>query len=107
MSIVNIRFDASGVDITHKSGLHGHANFGNPFGTFKHREYALVVETHEEAILCYEAWLRGEAFDVVRPEQRKWILEHLHELKGQTLCCYCPPKICHGEVLQRLIEELS
>ncbi len=35
------------------------------------------------------------------------LLESLHELKGKTLCCFCKPKACHGDVLAELADKLT
>lgn len=35
-------------------------------------------------------------------ENRKDLLESLHELKGKKLGCWCHPKRCHGHILQEL-----
>lgn len=37
--------------------------------------------------------------------RRTWIIEHLHELRGKQLACWCPVgtvKECHGDVLVQL-----
>jgi hypothetical protein len=31
---------------------------------------------------------------------------HLHELKGRKLGCFCKPKRCHGDFLAKLVNEL-
>jgi len=33
------------------------------------------------------------------------LMKRLHELEGETLGCFCKPKLCHGDVLIELIEE--
>ena len=30
---------------------------------------------------------------------------NLHELLGQTLGCWCKPKLCHGEVLIKMLKD--
>lgn len=34
----------------------------------------------------------------------KHLLNDLHELKGQTLGCYCKPLPCHGDILKELVQ---
>jgi hypothetical protein len=34
----------------------------------------------------------------------KHLLNELHELKGQTLGCYCKPLPCHGDILKELVQ---
>lgn len=70
--------------------------WGNPFS---HKEGTLAefkVETVEEAIRSYDAWI----------DTQPQLLAHLHELKGQTLACFCRPVkgfqgrlLCHGQIL--------
>lgn len=48
-----------------------------------------------EVIEKYEKYIRNN----------KKLLEDLSELEGKTLGCYCKPKLCHGDVLIKLIEE--
>ena len=78
--------------------------WGNPW-THKPEGTTLarfVVATREEAIGNYRQWLLGTAFQDVLPEQRRWIVEHLHSLRGRRLACWCAPKSCHAEVLAEL-----
>ena len=35
------------------------------------------------------------------------LLADLHELKDKDLLCYCSPKLCHGDVLLELANQLS
>ena len=51
--------------------------------------------TREEVLEKYEIHARTD------PE----IQEHLMELDGQVLGCWCKPKKCHGDILVKLIEE--
>lgn len=56
--------------------------------------------SREDSIELYRQWVNS-ALD---PEAR-WIKEHVHELKGKILGCWCSPKACHGDVLARMAEE--
>ncbi len=50
----------------------------------------------------------GSRTEVLR-KYRDWIktqphlIESLHELKGKTLCCWCKPEACHGDILAELM----
>ena len=48
-------------------------------------------------IFLYEKYILG----------RKKLYKSLLELEGKTLGCWCTPKACHGEVLQRHREKMS
>lgn len=63
--------------------------WGNPFS---HEEGTLArfkVNSRDEAVDCFRAYLLG------RPD----LLADLHELDGKVLGCWCVPKRCHGHVL--------
>lgn len=72
--------------------------FGNPFRIGPDGDRNVVCDKHE-------AWLRGVAFTDFMQAERQWILDHLHELKGKTLGCFCKPARCHGETYIALINE--
>lgn len=69
--------------------------WGNPF-THKDGTFAkFKVDTREEAVERYREYILNS------PR----LLEHLHELKGKVLGCWCSPKACHGDILIELIKE--
>ena len=72
--------------------------WGNPYKLDGFLAGTLHITTREEAIYCYEAWLR------------KKLLEQPHfldELKGKDLACWCPlDKSCHADVILKIIEEM-
>ena len=70
--------------------------WGNPFTHIDDKKTAarFIVPSRDIAIESYRKYiLEGEG---------KWLLEHLHELKGKTLGCWCHPKSCHGDILLEL-----
>ena len=76
-------------------------NFGNPF--IVGRDGA-----RGECVPKFEQWLRtGANFGCpdATDARRAWILDHLADLRGQTLGCFCKPAACHGDVLARLAQE--
>jgi len=52
--------------------------------------------TREEVIEKYEQFLRSNSF----------LMASLPELKNKTLGCWCAPKVCHGDVLVKLVAEI-
>ncbi|MEE8466585.1 MAG: DUF4326 domain-containing protein [Dehalococcoidia bacterium] len=58
----------------------------------------------------FRAWLSGEYSECGFETRRQWILEHLTELRGLDLACWCvdwdgtgeAPNVCHAEVLLEL-----
>jgi len=78
--------------------------WGNPFS---HKPSAIAkckVGSREEAVQAYDDWLAGIKYQEVNPDQRKWILEHIYQLKGSVLGCFCFPNKCHGNILARLAD---
>jgi hypothetical protein len=37
-----------------------------------------------------------------REYSNKWVVEHLYELKGKDVACWCSPLRCHGEILIKM-----
>jgi hypothetical protein len=66
------------------------SKWGNPF-------VIGVNGSREDVIRRYEEWIR----------QQPHLMASLHELRGQSLGCYCKPLACHGDVLVKLLEELD
>lgn len=63
--------------------------FGNPFRMADQSE-----QERERVVVAYREWLVTS-----RSRQAAWIRDHLHELKGKKLGCWCYPLLCHGDVL--------
>lgn len=66
------------------------SKWGNPFKLGPH-------ESREDTIARYEKWIRTQPH----------ILARLSELKGKRLACWCRPLACHGDVLVKLIKEMT
>ena len=77
--------------------------WGNPFThlPLSRAKAQFHVETEEESMLRYEAWLREKL--AKDPQLRQKLLD----LDGHELVCYCKPAPCHGDILIRIIEELK
>lgn len=72
------------------------SKWGNPFSHMSGTKARFKVNSREEAVAAYEAWI------VQQPE----LMAALPELAGQILICWCEPASCHGHVLKRLVEDL-
>ena len=71
------------------------SKWGNPFS---HRPGTLAefrVDTREEAIEKYRAWI------LFQPQ----LMSALPELQNKVLGCWCFPRKCHGDVLIELVEK--
>lgn len=102
-TVVNIKNESCDVFIGRKeAGMH----FGNPFSHLKKSRASVVVASRDEAILCFQLWINGTAWQHVEPERRQWILDHLHELKDKKIGCFCSPLSCHGDVYVEMTREI-
>ena len=73
------------------------SKWGNPFSHMDNTMAKFKVETREEAIEKYREWI------MTQPQ----LLADLHELKGKTLCCFCKPLACHGDILVELTDKID
>lgn len=73
------------------------SKWGNPFSHKNGTLAQLKVDTVEQAISCYRAWV------MTQPE----LMAALPDLKGKTLGCWCKPGLCHGDVLAELADAVS
>jgi hypothetical protein len=66
--------------------------WGNPFSHLDESKYDVIkVATRAEAIAKYEEYLLASSE----------LMNHLSELRGKKLGCWCAPYPCHAEVLVR------
>lgn len=68
--------------------------WGNPFHIGRHG-------TRDQAVEQFEFEFRQRL--AANPELRSQLME----LKGKRLGCYCAPRRCHGDVLVKLIDEMT
>lgn len=74
--------------------------WGNPFRVTEDR-------TEAECAIAFSTWLRVASAHAVMPERRKWMLDHLHELRGKNLACWCRAgAFCHADVLLEIANNL-
>jgi hypothetical protein len=66
--------------------------WGNPWTLRAESDRARAVED-------YEAHMRA------RLANEPGLAEDVRGLRGKTLVCFCKPKACHGDVLEKLAEE--
>ena len=78
------------------------SRWGNPFRVSLER-------SHRSAVEAFEQWLTVKGVTAGIPERKQWVLDHLHELRGKDLACWCPlvdedgkPVPCHANVLLEL-----
>jgi hypothetical protein len=74
--------------------------WGNPYRIDEMRRAGLSGETARLAVIAsFELWVQN-ADDAAAV----WIREHVHELRGKTLACWCKPADCHGDVLAAMAD---
>lgn len=75
------------------------SKWGNPFSHKAGTRAKHIVSSREEAIAKYREWItQGEG---------RYLLRSLPELKDKVLGCFCSPLPCHGDVLAKLVNNLS
>ena len=67
------------------------SKWGNPFVLGKDGN-------REEVVAKYKAWI--EAQPALMEAAKK-------ELKGKTLGCWCSPRLCHGDILVGIANDIS
>lgn len=95
-TVVNKHYAEFDVDITRRS------KWGNPFPIGKDGNRKEVVAKHKEWL---QEWHKNKKEIKYGQLSNKWVVQHLHELKGQRLGCVCIPLPCHGGNLVALIIE--
>lgn len=97
-TVVNIKHEPCTVYIGRAPGAALY-HYGNPFSHMRNTLAAVKVASREESISCFKDWLDRVRFLDIEPERRDWILDHIEELKDETLGCFCKPLSCHGDIL--------
>lgn len=96
--VVNIRIEPCTVYIgRHKDGKHW--GYGNPFVVGVHGNRKEVIEYCREWLLTGNG--RGNCY--ATEKNRRWILDNIEALRGQTLGCFCKPQECHGDIYIELL----
>lgn len=74
---------------------------GNPFSHKEGTKAFYKVGTRDQAISEFETYIRK----VMEVDPN--LVEYIKGLKGKTLGCFCKPQPCHGDVIVKLVEELT
>lgn len=73
------------------------SKWGNPFSHLNNTKAQFKTVSREESVEQYRDWIQTQ------PD----LLADIHELRGKTLCCYCKPKACHGDILAEIADSLG
>lgn len=68
--------------------------WGNPFKVGPDR-------TRAQAVYAFRTWLTVDGCTAGLPERKQWILDHIGDLRGKDLACWCrlDGKPCHASTL--------
>lgn len=76
--------------------------WGNPFVVGKAiptPDGTVTPADRAESVELFTEWVQGDGPEAV------WIRNHVHELSGKTLACWCPqPGPCHALVLAKMAD---
>ena len=64
------------------------SKWGNPY-------IITTVQSREKVVELYEQYITSN----------RELLRDIHQLRGKNLGCWCYPKFCHGDILQRLLQK--
>lgn len=92
-TVVNVRTDDFDVYIGRANLRYGleASPYANPFPIIP------GLNTREEVIAAYREWVLYS-----NSSAAAYIREHVHELRGKRLGCWCHPSDCHGRVLAEM-----
>src|SRR5262249_23603885 len=80
--------------------------WGNPFTVAAMRQLGLRHSKDQLRTLCvgtFWAWLVGHYRATAYEDRRAYILQHIAQLRGKDLACWCPlDQPCHADVLLQL-----
>jgi hypothetical protein len=72
------------------------SKWGNPFKVTPERSQILAVG-------AFQTWLTVEGITAGIEDRKQWMLDHITELRGKNLACWCKPgTACHADVLLKL-----
>jgi len=94
--VINILYEDYDVDMTRRS------KWGNPYRIGEDGTRKQVVAKHMKWL---KEWIENKKEIIIRGLSNKWVIEHLHELKGKRLGCVCFPLPCHVDNIIMLIRE--
>lgn len=68
------------------------SRWGNPFKIYANGMREAAIRLHREWVTTSDE------------PRAVWVREHVHELRGKTLVCWCAPNACHGDVLAEMAD---
>lgn len=78
-------------------------SWGNPFIIGVDGDRSNVCDAYK--VWLWEWLMNGKEIKYTigaRTFSNKWVIEHMKELKGKDLVCWCAPAECHGDYLMSL-----
>ena len=83
------------------------SHLGNPYTSIKHKHTKAqeVCNSREESVAKYEAYINQKI-----KEKDLQICRSLNEIYKKAkngnvnLVCFCSPKLCHGDIVKKIVE---
>ena len=75
---------------------------GNPYIIGPDGNRDEVCDKHMEWL---KEWIENKKEITIRGLSNKWQVEHLEELRGKRIACWCAPNRCHGDNSVRLLND--
>jgi len=81
---------------------------GNPFSHLVGTQAEFKAETRDDSIDKYRIWLDNQ-MDGDTPAMRMFmfLLDEYERTGDLTLCCWCSPERCHGEIIKEYLEVVA
>ena len=76
------------------------SKWGNPFRLGVDGTRKEVIDKH---MAWLNEWLQNKKEIIIDGYSNRWVIEHLGELNGEVLACFCKPLPCHGDNLIKLL----
>lgn len=78
--------------------------WGNPFAISKTRSREDVIEQFKHWLYAKD-FVPDSAIEANLTARFRWMRNHIHQLEGKYLRCWCKPDACHGDILVQYLNE--
>lgn len=100
ITVVNKHHGAQGIYVGRGSAL------GNPYSSNSALSHTITAESREHSVAMYEKWLRN-MIKMKDPAVTGMLNSIWSKAKQENvnLVCFCAPKLCHADIIKKIIEE--
>ena len=82
--------DKQNVYIGRETAVFEESKWANPYKISQ-------TSSREQVLLLFEQYIRGNSV----------LLEEIVHLRGKNLGCWCSPKLCHGNIIEQILQEIT